>query len=125
MSILIQFPKDILEIFHSLQYEYEYLSDLIIRTYSINNCLHKDVSIKEILARFVIDEGIKNKEWKKKVYLGISKLTNGNDFLFSTYSFELRNESDKKEFLYLIVIGLLITLKIIEKESFQMHLNYI
>ena len=98
LSILIKSSEDILDILHTLQYENEYLSEIIIRAYSINKYLYKDDSIEEVLVGFIVHEGKSNKKWKKKVCSSISKLTNGNDFLFSIYSFELRKESNKKEF---------------------------
>lgn len=98
LSILIQFSEDVLDVFYSLKYEYEYLPEIIIRSYSINNYLYRNEIIEETLAGFVIEEGRKNKEWKKEMCFAISKLTNGNNFLFSMYSLELKNENSKKDF---------------------------
>ena len=98
LSILIQFSEDILDIFYSLKYEYEYLPEIIIRSYSINNYLYNDKNTEENLAGFVIEEGRQNKEWKREICLAISKLTNGNNFLFSIYILELKNQNNKKDF---------------------------
>lgn len=98
LSILIKSPEDILDILHTLKYEYEYFPEIIIKAYSINNYLYKDSSIEETLVGFIIEEGRIDEEWKKKICICISQLTNANDFLFSMYSIELRDESNKKEF---------------------------
>lgn len=98
LSILIKSKEDILDVFYSLKYEYDYFPEIIIRAYTINNCLYKDKGIEKTLIEFVIDEGRKDKEWKREINLGISKITNGNDLLFSIYSLELEKERNRKEF---------------------------
>lgn len=98
LSILIKSSEDILNILHTLKYEYKYFPKIIIKAYSINNYLYKDSKIEENLVRFIIDEGRIDEGWKREICTCISQLTNANDFLFFMYSIELREANNKKEF---------------------------
>ncbi|WP_411679513.1 hypothetical protein [Clostridium thailandense] len=123
LSILIQFSEDIVDVFCSLKYEYEYLPEIIVRAYSINNYLYKNESIEETLVGFVIEEGRKDKEWEKKICLEISKLTNGNNFLFSIYSLELKNQNNKKNFFVNYCYRIFNSFKDYRKRKFSDALN--
>lgn len=98
LNILIKSSEDILNILHTLKYEYEYFTKIIIKAYSINNYLYGDNNVEENLARFVIEEGRMDEDWKIKTCAYISQIPSGNDFLFSMYSIELREANNKKEF---------------------------
>ncbi|MBC2580433.1 hypothetical protein [Clostridium sp. DJ247] len=98
LKILITSSHDILDTFNYFKNDYEYFPKIILTAYYINNCSYKDSRIEELLMNFIIDEGNKNNQWKRKTYSQINNLTDTSDFLFSIYSFELMKNSDKKDF---------------------------
>ncbi|WP_368491025.1 hypothetical protein [Clostridium sp. BJN0013] len=98
LEILIKSPEDILDILNSFKKDYEYFAKIILRAYYINNYSQRRNEVEKILAGFIIDEGNKDSQWKRKIYSEINKLNGAENFFFSIYSFELIENGDKENF---------------------------
>ncbi|UZQ51435.1 hypothetical protein [Clostridium kluyveri] len=98
LEMLIKSPEDILDILSFFKKDYEYFAKIILRAYYINNYSKRRNEVEKILAGFIIDEGNKDSQWKRKIYSQINRLDGAENFLFSIYSFELIENSDKENF---------------------------
>lgn len=98
LKMLIASTEDILDVFDYFKDKPEYFSEIILRTYYINNYSYKNSRIEELLADFIIMEGNENKEWKRKILSIMNKLPGSKDLLFSVYSLELRKSINQKDF---------------------------
>ncbi|MFL0197572.1 hypothetical protein ACJDU8_18675 [Clostridium sp. WILCCON 0269] len=98
LKILITSPEDILDILSYFKNEYEYFSRIILKAYYINNYSSRRNEVEGLLADFIVNEGDKNSEWKRKIYSEINKLSGADNFLFSVYSTKVMKNSEGDNF---------------------------
>lgn len=98
IKFLIASEDSTLYVLNYFKNDCECISKVIIRIYCINYYLGNSSDILNLLAEFVVDEGKKDSNWKKKVYLNIYKLPNSYNFLFSLYVFELKENIENQSF---------------------------
>ncbi|AZV55578.1 hypothetical protein [Clostridium sp. AWRP] len=98
IKFLIGSEDNTLYVLNYFKNDCECISKIIIRIYCINYYLGRSQAILDLLAKFVVDEGNKDGNWKKKVYLNIYNLPNSYNFLFSLYVFELKENIENRDF---------------------------